>query len=121
MEHKEKLKELNRTWAKEHPDRMRAFTIKSYWKHIKIDVLTYYGANSRYPACIHCGEMRLDCLSIDHIAGRGREHRRRVGSHMYQWLKANNYPRGYQTLCMNCQWIKRVKNQELRPKKAEKL
>ena len=31
---------------------------------------------------------------------------------MYNWLKANNYPEGFQTLCNNCQFIKRDENKE---------
>jgi len=29
------------------------------------------------------------------------------GSRFYYWLRRQGYPEGYQTLCMNCQWIKR--------------
>jgi len=51
---------------------------------IKTEVLTHYGKG--YLACVICGESRLACLSIDHINGGGR----------------------YQTLCMNCQFLKSV-------------
>ncbi len=57
-----------------------------------------------------CGEKRLACLSIDHINNGGRQQRKELGTggeKLYHWLKRNNYPLGYQTLCMNCQWFKR--------------
>lgn len=60
-------------------------------------------------ACIKCGEDRTACLSIDHINGGGHAHLRQIGkagSSFYEWLIKNDLPEGYQTLCMNCQWIK---------------
>lgn len=79
---------------------------------LKVDILTHYG-NGRC-ACVKCGESRLACLSIDHINGGGTQHIKQVGigSKFYRWLKKNNYPEGYQTLCMNDQWVKRVENNE---------
>lgn len=80
----------------------------------KVEVLTHYG-NGKC-ACVQCGESRLACLSIDHIAGNGKAEKRKYGyksgQGTYRWLKCNGYPRGYQTLCMNCQWIKRFMNNE---------
>lgn len=80
----------------------------------KVEVLTYYG-NGKL-ACIQCGETNINCLSIDHIDGGGAEHRRRIsgsgGVRFYKWLKARDYPKGYQTLCMNCQWDKEIKRRE---------
>ncbi len=73
----------------------------------KIEVLTHYG-NGKC-ACVICGESRLACLSIDHIIGNGMAEKRKYGyksgQGIYRWLKRNGYPVGYQTLCMNCQWV----------------
>jgi len=62
-----------------------------------------------------CGFADIRALSIDHIDGGGNKHRRFLGfglfgagQKFYSWLKKEGYPEGYQTLCMNCQWIKRV-------------
>jgi len=43
-------------------------------------------------------------LSIDHlIPFKELSHDRTVRSHrLYQLLKRNNYPKGYQILCINC-------------------
>lgn len=65
-----------------------------------------------------CTDIR--CLSIDHINGHGRQHRRTLrtsaevdgGTAFYSWLKTRGYPDGYQVLCTNCQWIKRHEKDE---------
>jgi hypothetical protein len=57
----------------------------------------------------------LQRLTIDHIDGRGSIHRKETkkqGHSFYIWLTAQEHPIGYQTLCMNCQWIKRYENKE---------
>ncbi len=79
---------------------------------LKVEVLTYYG-NSRC-ACVRCRFDDIRALSIDHINGGGNKQRQKenVGSNPYRWLKKKNFPAGYQTLCMNCQFIKRVENNE---------
>lgn len=85
---------------------------------LKLEVLTHYGEDGC--ACVRCGESRLACLSIDHINGNGTKHRQSImngidvgGTSFYAWLKKNSFPKGYQTLCMNCQWIKRIEQNEL--------
>jgi len=79
-------------------------------------VLKYYGNGKA--ACIICGESRLACLSIDHIYGGGSKHRKVLGircsASFYRWLIKQGLPPGYQTLCMNCQFIKRAENHEVR-------
>jgi len=84
---------------------------------LKIEVLTYYG-NGKC-ACTMCGYDNLAALSIDHINGNGCEHRRTLGNYnaggrFYSWLKRGGFPTGYQTLCMNCQWVKRIENMEIK-------
>jgi len=85
---------------------------------LKIEVLWHYSNRyENYPRCIHCGFSDIRALSIDHINGNGAEERRTrvrssLGRNVYEWLKRQNYPEGYQTLCMNCQWIKRSENKE---------
>lgn len=53
--------------------------------------------------CACCGETEEVFLSIDHINGGGGKHRREIGNGLYGWLKKNNFPPGFQVLCMNCQ------------------
>jgi hypothetical protein len=70
---------------------------------IKLEVLGHYSSGT--PACACCGECVIAFLTIDHVHGGGSRHRREVpggSAGMYRWLKANNYPPGFQVLCANC-------------------
>jgi len=75
--------------------------------------LNYYG-NS----CNFCGEDIEIFLTIDHIDNNGAEHRKmincsgRAGSTTYAWLRRNNYPKGFQTLCYNCNCAKNHHSEE---------
>ena len=67
----------------------------------------------------------MRALSIDHIKGGGNRHRDKLGndgSGVYRWLKKENYPTGYQVLCMNCQFIKKSENKEFinKPRNTKK-
>lgn len=80
---------------------------------MKALVLTHYG-NGKC-SCVKCGFSDLRALSIDHIDGGGTNHRKKIHqSNFYWYLKEDNFPEGYQTLCMNCQFIKRDENKECR-------
>jgi len=59
-----------------------------------------------------CGFGDIRALSIDHINGGGRGHLKSIKGNFYSWLINNNFPDGFQVLCMNCQWIKRAENNE---------
>lgn len=86
---------------------------------LKVTVLSHYSI-SKFPQCsnlfgIHKKQFTdIRALSIDHIHGGGGKHKKIAGSgsRLYYWLKRNNYPKGYQVLCMNCQFIKRVEEHE---------
>jgi hypothetical protein len=58
--------------------------------------------------CSLCNETDIVCLSIDHINGGGRQHRREIGD-IYLYLKRNKYPDKdkYRILCINCQFKER--------------
>jgi hypothetical protein len=71
---------------------------------LKIEIFQHYGME-----CTCCGEKTLEFLSIDHINNDGYKHRKSLGStgrNFYGWLKRNNYPDGFQTLCFNCNFAK---------------
>ena len=80
-------------------------------KQLKLEISSHYSSNLK---CNSCGFSDIRALSIDHIKGNGNKHRKAIG-HMdfYQWIKKNNFPKGFQVLCFNCQWIKRVQNNEV--------
>jgi hypothetical protein len=85
---------------------------RSHRQEVKAEVFKHYSQGQ--VVCAMCGESRSACLSIDHINGGGTQHLRKVGSGsaFYWWLRKHNYPEGFQVLCMNCQYVKRVMNNE---------
>lgn len=93
----EKNREYVHRWRDKNPD---------WWFLLRVKVLTHYG-NGKC-ACVKCGESRMACLSIDHILGGGNRHRKvyKNTQSLYRLLLSEK-PKGYQTLCMNCQWVKR--------------
>ena len=79
----------------------------------KTAVMAHYSkklSNSDIPCCNCCGENQfLIFLTIDHIKGwrNSKETERRggkrlTGKDLYHYLQKNNFPAGYQVLCMNC-------------------
>jgi hypothetical protein len=79
-------------------------------RNIKEDVIWHYSFGSM--RCAACGFNDIRSLSIDHINGGGRKHLKEIKGSLYAWLKRNNYPLGFQVLCMNCQFIKRQQYHE---------
>jgi hypothetical protein len=43
-------------------------------------------------------------LTIDHINGDGKRHRKEVhrGTPFWRWLIAEGFPEGFQVLCLSC-------------------
>ena len=137
QENKDHILELSKQWSQKHPEKRREAVLKWYRSHreeaiksaskrnqsergiicrkecskrIKLNVLTYYG--NGIAKCVLCGHDRLTSLSIDHINGGGCKHLREsriMGGQFYRWLIKNNYPEGFRTLCMNCQFDERVR------------
>ncbi len=85
-----------------------------YYMRRKERVIAHYSNNTRI--CKHCGFSDMMALSIDHVNGGGEAHRKLInkksGNEFYWWLIDQNFPDGYQVLCMNCQSIKRYTNHE---------
>lgn len=83
---------------------------------IKEATFAAYGGN----VCACCGETEAKFLTLDHIDNKGSEFRKAVykgnkkgntaGYHTYYWLARNGFPSGYQVLCMNCNYGKRMNN-----------
>ena len=71
---------------------------------LKKKVFAHYGNK-----CICCGDSHWEFLTMDHVDGGGHKHRKEVvGSHLYAWLKRNNFPPGFQLMCMNCNFAKGI-------------
>ncbi len=100
-------------------ERRRRLTASGYDKRWrlkrKVATLTHY-SNGDKPECVMCGFDDIRALSIDHINGGGTSQRlsdpKLMGQSVYYYLHKRGFPLGYQTLCMNCQFIKRVENNE---------
>lgn len=94
-----------RAWRERNPDYYKGpqgANGRSNFK-VKMEIFDHYG-----PACACCGETNLYFLTIDHIDGKGNDHRREIfgsqtaGPRFYRWLKNNGLPSGYRVLCYNC-------------------
>lgn len=83
---------------------------REYMLKRKTAVFKHYSHGSF--CCAQCGFSDIRALSVDHIEGGGRQHRREINQPIYHWLFKNGFPEGYQILCMNCQFIKRTENNE---------
>lgn len=96
-------------WKNKNKEKTRA-TARETNIALKQEVYAHYGGG-----CRRCGFGDIRALSIDHINGGGNRHRKEIGrgNSFWRWLKKNNYPSGFQILCMNCQFIKRYENKEL--------
>lgn len=93
-------------WKERHPDRVKKFQAITRRRR-KATVMNHYGGTPAICAC--CGESAIEFLTIDHIDGRGSEHRDKIGrdgSSLYVWLIRNGFPEGFQVLCMNCNFSK---------------
>jgi hypothetical protein len=90
---------------------------KEYRRLMKRCVIEHYGNK-----CACCGEDNIAFLTIDHIEGNGNTHRKKIrkssGIGFYCWLKQNDFPDGFQTLCFNCN-IARYKNGGICPHQQE--
>lgn len=82
---------------------------QAYNAALKAEILTYYGGGTL--ACVGCGFDDLQALTLDHTDSDGAKEKKK-GKQLYFALKKADYPNGYQTLCMNCQWIKRATKRE---------
>ena len=91
--------------------------VSAHRKRRKIEALTHYGKDGKLKCCWEgCTINDIDMLSLDHIKDDGAEHRREIaenrdsysgrGNDMYQWIRQQGFPEGFQTLCMNHQFKK---------------
>lgn len=105
-ENPEKLRQNANKWRKNNLERAKELAKKS-WKNRRLKVLRYY--SNGIPKCVCCGEDKYEFLSIDHIDGNGLKLSRELGygrGGLMNWIIRNNYPKGFQILCHNCNFAK---------------
>ena len=73
-------------------------------------VLEYYGGKPS--RCKNCGYRIYECLDIDHVNGdgKGNIHRKKIRGTIYHWIIKNKFPKGFQVLCRNCNWLKYIRS-----------
>lgn len=104
---KTRVAEFARAYRQRHPERvarLQSEENKRRNRRLKLEMLQAYGPN-----CACCGEAHIEFLTLEHLNGDGKAHRREVGaSGVYADLKRRGWPRdGYTVLCMNCNWASR--------------
>lgn len=83
---------------------------KKYYDRKRELVFGHYGKK-----CVCCKEDTFEFLSIDHINNDGyiarlNDGSRLSGVHLYQKIVKDGFPDSFQTLCMNCNFGKRMNN-----------
>lgn len=87
----------SRNWRLKNPEAHKANLVKwrTKWHDL---VFQHYGQR-----CSCCGETERMFLTLDHIDGNGREHRRTTKApSLYKWVVENDYPDNMRILCFNC-------------------
>lgn len=88
---------------------------QKYRDELKYQTLKHY-SKTEIPSCGRCGFEDIRALCIDHINNDGNKYRVNLmgknyagsGSRFYVKLRQAGYPKGYQTLCSNCNLIKEI-------------
>lgn len=89
-------------WRDNNPERHAAHMIATRIK-LKLEVIAGYGGS-----CTCCGETHPDFLSLQHIEGGGRVHRKLRGTYgAYRDVVRAGFPCLYTILCMNCNHARR--------------
>ncbi len=106
-EHKVKLTAQQAAWAKANPEQRRR-NARNYYYKLRDAAMEAYGGL----VCNWCGIDEPLVLGIDHIDGGGNAHRKELSGKttntnvFFRWLRDNDYPPGFQVLCMNCNHAK---------------
>lgn len=98
-------------------DKVREHSRNSYYKIPEIRIqktreryqamrkaaISFYSDGKNCCEC--CGEKEYKFLAIDHIDlryGTGKDHRKKNGASLCNWMLANDFPEGFRILCHNC-------------------
>jgi len=115
---KAKRKEHNQKYKNRPGEKAR---VKIYRDTMRVKVLQYYSkhlSKSNISCCNCCGENSyIEFLAVDHIAGRHQMDSepelvklgyssKMQSSVLLKWIIDNNFPKGFQILCHNCNLAK---------------
>ena len=100
---KEKAIARSTAWRKKNKDRSNELQRKRLAR-VRLEVLSWYAKG--IPECACCGEKEDQFLSIDHINGRTKEEKKRMGYNLYCYLIKNPIDPNLQVLCHNCNLAK---------------
>jgi hypothetical protein len=102
---------VGRKVCKRCKNRLTAKTSREFRTELKEVVLRHYSPDLSCQ-CSKCPFKKpgIAFLSLDHINGKG-EHGREVRRRLYQWVKNEGYPAGFQVLCFNCNLAKSNKGE----------
>lgn len=88
-------------WVAQNPEKRKRNALAHYYRMQDAAIKAYGGYR-----CACCGETQPMFICLDHVNNDGRAHRKEIGTlggaKLYKWLRDNNYPSGFQVLCMNC-------------------
>lgn len=118
VKHKELRKKQRRASYHKHKVKINKKR-KEQQKTYRAQLIFHYSNGKNQCAC--CGEHIYEFLTIDECNGIIHKTfvRRNNSSGFYRWLINNNFPKGFQVLCMNCNWG-RGQNRGICPHKSVK-
>lgn len=100
------LRDMAKKWRDANRLKYRKMQ-NEYHSRRRLKILTHY--SNGIPKCACCGEREIKFLSIDHIDGGGLKQGREMGfgrGGLSNWIIKNNFPKGFQILCHNCNFSK---------------
>ena len=101
---RQKERDKARQWRKNNREKARKNS-KNFTDKRRLKIINHYSKGQNRCAC--CGENIIEFLSIDHINGNGNKHRKIIGrGGLPGWIIKNNFPKGFQVLCHNCNFAK---------------
>lgn len=106
LNHQEEIKLIKKRYRDKPENKLKARIqerkVRLSWKTIVFDHYTN-GKNT----CQCYDESIFNFLTVDHIHGGGNQERKSGKYHnVYKYLIDNNFPDGFQILCMNCNFAK---------------
>lgn len=119
LANRDRLSAEKKAWYAANKDRILTHAGR-YKEELKRQAYKKLGDRCVNPNCkwvnkdgsMGCTDVR--CLQLDHIEGNGNEKRREGEYNRGQYRAIIAGADGYQLLCANCNWIKRVENGEVR-------